>query len=189
MDLEASVQGRSVKLFWMDMRPTDRALTGYTVFRREVRDSAPAPDYARLSEPPVPASSNSYTDTTAVPGRNYEYAIQSSDAFGGTSPLSTPTSASVPLPLLVPPAGLRAVRLTGKVALSWDPTVQSALVAYRLYRYERGNEPALVAEVKPDTLEVEDAAVQPGKLYFYYVTGIGSGGRESEPSEEVGIRF
>jgi len=187
--LEARVIDGFVQLYWEDMENVEPDAQGFFVLRRELPlDGVPA-EFERINDALLPPQQNNYVDTTVRQGMSYEYVVQTQDFVGGLSPLSPSKRVELRLPDPIAPAGLRAGRRGETMSVSWDETVQPNLVAYRLYRYEREKEPVLVAEVRPDVLEVEDKGLNPGELYFYYLTSIGSEGRESERSEEVGIRF
>jgi hypothetical protein len=189
VDLSTRVDDRQVRLFWGDLRRLERMLAGYLVYRRESPATGVPGEFVELNSGLLPAAHNSYTDTTALEGRTYEYAVRAQDAFGGLSILSVPTRVEMPWPALAPPAGLKVWPGRGGIIVSWDETMQDGITGYRLYRYERGSPPEMVAALSLDQREATDAAVRTDRLYFYYVTSTGADGRESEPGEEVSIRY
>jgi len=188
-DLNAQVAEGRVSLYWSDMRPASRGLVEYHVSRRVLPEDGEPSELARLTESPIPAEVNSYVDSAVEAGTRYEYAVQSIDAFGGESPTSVPVRVTVGQAGVVPPAGLSAVVNGDAITVGWNDTAQDSIAGYRLYRYERGGEVELVAELDPRATSYEDGRVGRSRLYFYHLTCFDSRGRESDPSEEVSIRF
>jgi fibronectin type 3 domain-containing protein len=189
LNLTASVEGRTVQLYWEDMQPFDDALDGYVVYRREfTRKEKKQPEFKKLTDSLLSATHNRYTDTTLQVGKVYEYAVQAMDIFGGISGLSAAVRVETTSPEPIPPAGLRAMRTADGVIISWDPTVQPDLVSYRVYRYQRGQKAVLLETVKEEVPEYTDRSAKKGQLYFYIVSSVLKSGAESRPSDEVSIR-
>ncbi len=77
-----------------------------------------------------------------------------------------------------------AVGEIGKISLSWGKSAEVLTDTYHIYRKADGEtDYALIKTItNRDTLTYEDIAVEKGKAYSYYVTGVGEYGAESAPS-------
>jgi fibronectin type 3 domain-containing protein len=73
------------------------------------------------------------------------------------------------------------------VSVVWEAPEQQDIVSFRLYRYERGKTPVIIATVPQGTTLFTDTTAQRGKLYFYYLTSVHSNGIESSTGKEEGI--
>jgi cellulose 1,4-beta-cellobiosidase len=126
----------------------------------------------------------------------YTYYVTARDAAGN---LSTPSMrvSGQPFNNLAPlaPTGLRAfahnlalfAQLTVDIALDWDANVEADLSAYRVYR---GTEPGFPIGAGAQRTETPsprfvDEDVTVGTSYFYKVTAVDRGGKESPVSLEV----
>lgn len=78
-----------------------------------------------------------------------------------------------------------AIGEIGKVSLSWGESSEVYTDSYNIYRKASDeNDFKLIKIVNGrNYLSYEDKAVEKGKTYFYYVTGIGLYGAESAPSD------
>jgi hypothetical protein len=124
----------------------------------------------------------------------YAYQVTAVDAAGNEGPASNPAGGQ-PLNNLapLPPEALRAVahnlvllsRL--EIALDWDANSETDLVAYRVYRSTVPGEPVsgehLRAVVGRPRFVDEEVTV--GTTYYYRVTGVDRGGKESLASGEA----
>jgi len=191
MNLTAYYSGNHVQLYWDDLQPVDGALRGYYVYRRELNQSEnETSEYRKLVDTLLNEHTNRFADTTAVEGNSYEYAIQAIDIFGGKSELSSSAKIFLSIPLPIAPGGLRAENNSNSILITWDETIQNRLAGYRIYRYVRGTNPIIVGQINNvKELSFTDSTVRKGNLYFYFITSVNNGGKESKPSEEVLIRF
>lgn len=94
--------------------------------------------------------------------------------------------------VLPKPTGLKAEALNGKITLTWNTaTLQSSASQIAGYNIYRGTKPTgSVARMNslPLTLtSYADAAVEPNITYYYWVTTIGSDGKESARSEYAAV--
>jgi fibronectin type 3 domain-containing protein len=169
------------------MQPFEDALDGYFVYRREVTEKK-SNEFKKLTEKPLQANRNRFSDSSAIEGKTYEYAAQSVDLFGGKSDLSAPVRLEINISSPIPPEGVRAQSIKDGVLVKWDETFQKDISGFNLYRYERGKKHEIVATLKSNEMQFIDKKVQKGELYFYYVTCVNSKKIESAPSREVGIR-
>ncbi|MFN3394214.1 MAG: fibronectin type III domain-containing protein, partial [Candidatus Thermochlorobacter sp.] len=177
---------KTVSLFWLDMTAYDEAISGYRIYRRQVSRKAKS-DFKPLLDSLLPAEQNYLTDTTLLEFGVYEYAVQAFGRFESKSTMSAPVQVEYKKLPLAPPADVRAAATTEGVKITWGETVQERLSGYRLYRYERGKTPTVLATLQPDQQEFLDKSAKKGALYFYFITSLEKEG-ESAPSEEVGVR-
>jgi fibronectin type 3 domain-containing protein len=174
---------------WQDMALVEPTVRGYRAYRREVPASGQPAAFAEVKAKDSLLSRNELVDTGLAAGKAYEYAARSIDRFGGQSDLSSVARVTITGPQAVqPPQGLSCRPLDGAALVSWSPTLQPGLTGLKLYRFERGKKPTLVATLATGAIEYLDKAVGKGKLYFYYLTVTSASGQESAPSVEVGIR-
>jgi hypothetical protein len=183
LGLSAAWEDDAVRIYWTDMQPFDRALDGYHVLRRTGQGKL-----VRLTDSLLPARRNGFVDTTAQPGKNYGYAVQAWDIFGAAGDTGALVAVTVAQPVPPAPAGLRGRSVPGGIELTWDPPFGPEVTGYRIYRYVRGSGPARVAKLDASTEGWTDSNAAKGILYFYYVTSLGVGDRESGPGSEVGVR-
>lgn len=80
-----------------------------------------------------------------------------------------------------------AVGDIGKILLSWGISSEVGTSKYNIYRRDEGSdEYTLIKTVNGrENLSYTDSAVEEGKTYIYYITGVGTYGAESLPSAEV----
>jgi len=139
--------------------------------------------------PALPSRNLTTALSTAAPGKTYEYLVLTADIFGKKSDSAARATIAIPVPVPAAPAGLRAHATAGSIEISWDEPFGPEVTGYRVYRYERGREPARIASPRPGTSAYTDNDLTHGRLYFYYLTSVGEGGAESGPSAEVGITY
>jgi len=131
---------------------------------------------------------NSNGSTTFTEFGIYEYAVQAFGMFESESALSASVQVEYKKLPPAPPADVRAIPTTEGVRITWGEVVQERLTGYKLYRYERGKTPTVLATLKPDEQTFLDTSAKKGTLYFYFVTSVAKTD-ESVPSEEVGLRL
>jgi hypothetical protein len=170
-NVTATATRSSVILQWTPLG-ANRA-TGYRIWRKVVRQlalrSRQGDDFVVLAEVPG-GDSNSYTDTTAIPGYLYAYQVQplrASGAAGRRVPeggvLAGPSFASAP-------TGFRAEPGDGFVTLTWDPldaATLSEIDGYRLYRRTGGGAEQLIATLPATATQYTDTNVVNGTSYTY----------------------
>jgi len=180
-----SLDGK-VFLYWENLFEKDETIEGYKVFRRKVGDVRK--EFIALFDTLLPPKQNNFVDTTSSEGNDYEYTVKAVDVFGNESDFSSSIKINIPEIPILPPAGLTAVNMDEGIMISWQPALQENISGYKVYRYERGNEPKEISTVNADTNEYLDKSVKNGNLYFYFVSAVSTNGKESQPSEELGIR-
>lgn len=189
-NLIASAGSGTVNLYWEDMRTFDDFLNGYYLLRREKKSGGQTfTDYKTIGDTLLPENNNHFTDAEIEPETEYEYAVQSVDIFGNKSAMSKPASARLAVPAPPSPAGLFVSSNSGKIVMEWSPLDETDITEYKIYRYQRGTEAISLGSVKFGEGETfTDSNIKKNELYFYFVTAVNSLGKESRPSEEIGVR-
>lgn len=160
-------------------------LAGYNIYRHEKGVKA----QTLINREPV--KENKYTDTGLTNRTTYCYSV--AELRGIEPPLTegeqseevcaTPAKLQAP----VPPTGLQAVPGEGVVMLSWEPSTETDIAGYNLYRQEGGNiSKKLNAALLPNTTYT-DRDVSAGVKYTYYVTAVDNAvpPNESAPSNSA----
>jgi len=83
------------------------------------------------------------------------------------------------------PTGVATLANAEGLEISWSPSAEPDLVAYRVYRQLRGGAPVRLFEVKPPQTSVVDIETTAGQRAAYYVTALDAAGNESPPSMSV----
>ena len=172
--LTATADDARVTLAWSAAEGAD----GYRVYRAEGDSSL-----ALLATTPEVIIALSYTDTGAVNGNTYRYAVSAVNE-GGESPMSEVATATPEAPIIAPaaPAGLTATADDAQVALAWSAA--EGADGYRVYRAEGDSSLALLA-TDPEVviaLSYTDTGAANGNTYRYAVSAVNEGG-ESPMSE------
>jgi fibronectin type 3 domain-containing protein len=132
---------------------------------------------------------DAYTDTAAVNGQTYYYAVSAVNAVGegDRSNERSATPATVP----GPPSLITAKAGNGGVALSWNAPASNggaAITAYKIYRGTSSGSETLLVTVGNLTAYT-DATAANGKTSYYQVTAVnalGEGARSNELSAKRG---
>jgi hypothetical protein len=137
-----------------------------------------------------PSAGASYRDASVAPGESWCYVVR---AVASTEPLveSLPSSeACVSVRDVFAPAaptGVAALAAGGVVDVSWSPSTEADLAAYRVYRSE-GGEPQKLAELPAAETRFRDDTAVVGPTYSYTVTAVDKDGNESAPSAPAKAR-
>lgn len=188
-ELKANVREKSTWLYWKDMNNDDYDIMGYSIFRRQISENGkPVTEFQPLVDTTKLIENNNYVDSSVVPGTSYQYAVQSVNIYGGRSSLSYPVTVRIEITRdnIIPPSGLHAQVVPEGIMLQWGKFDSKIISEFRIYRNKRGEEPTPVASVKSN--QYLDRNVSKGELYFYHITSLGKGGKESIPGEEISIR-
>jgi fibronectin type 3 domain-containing protein len=175
-----------VFLYWENLFEKDETIEGYKVYRKKLGDVRN--EFIALFDTLLPPKRNNFVDITPTEGNDYEYSVKAFDMFGNESNFSSSIKISIPEAPILPPAGLSAISIDEGIKISWQPTSQQNNKGYKIYRYERGQEPKEIGSVNAETYEYLDKSCTNGNLYFYFVKTVNNKGKESMPSEELGIR-
>lgn len=186
LDVDVIAQENYIKVYWKDMTSIDNTISGYIVYRR----AAGKEDFKQINNGILTIEQNYFVDSSAVKGIDYEYSVKCIDAYNNESSLSLPETAIIEKQKPGAPGVVMTLPSTDGIILRWDESLQENIAAYKIYRYQRGSAPVLVAEVKSDgELEFTDKQVKKGGLYFYYMTVVNNEGFESTGGNETAIRF
>lgn len=180
--LKGRVDGDAVVLRWDDMTQVDLVVAGYMVSRRPA--DPPGASFETLTPEPIAAPHNAFRDTTVVSETAYLYRVRAVDHLDRESDDSAPVRVTRDLVRPLPPPAPRALPADGGVTIRWD-VVPGATV--RIYRYVRGREPAVIAELPADRGSHTDADVVPGRRYYYRLALVVDG-VESAPGQELSVR-
>ena len=175
-----------VFLYWENLFEKDETIEGYKVYRKKLGDVRN--EFIALFDTLLPPKRNNFVDITPTEGNDYEYSVKAFDMFGNESNFSSSIKISIPEAPILPPAGLTAISIDEGIKISWQPTSQQNNKGYKIYRYERWQEPKEIGSVNAETYEYLDKSCTNGNLYFYFVKTVNNKGKESMPSEELGIR-
>ena len=161
--------------------PADSDWTHFAVYR-----SDDGGRFAALGN----TSTTRYEDRGLDYETEYSYHVTAVDEHGNESPPSNSVNGQ-PLNTIPPltPNRLRAVahnipildRLD--ILLDWSPNREADLAIYQVYRsaHDDFEESTVVAAVQDPRYEDEDIAV--GQRYYYWITAVDKGDKESPPSE------
>lgn len=174
----------AVNLVWEDVKARHRSAQGYNVYRRNL----PGGKFALLLPQDSLATVPLFTDHTAQPARNYEYAVQTVDDWGGVSETMALFPVAVKALRLPVPPNVWLTQTAGKVTVQWAEVKTDKALSVNLYRYQRGGKPQLLKTFPPNERKYEDVKVKKGELYFYYTTFTDDKKNESGKSQEISIR-
>lgn len=90
-----------------------------------------------------------------------------------------------PGPRPQPPAGLRAIRGSGRVLLDWIDNAEPDLDGYLLFRSRSPEGPSRLVPDAITASEHSDELVESGAEYCYFLAAVDRDGRRSGPSDEV----
>lgn len=181
---KAYYQDDIINLSWMDVKLNDPLVQGYLVWKQEAGTN----NWKNLFGADSVFRGSHFDDAKYEEGKTYEYKIETVDEFGGKSQTAALATVSVPLSTLPPPAGLRGIAVADGVELEWSPSSDENVSGYKVYRYQRGSEAKKIGNTNASTRYYLDKTASKGELYFYYVTATDTRQRESEQSDEVGVR-
>lgn len=180
----------SVRIGWDDMTDIESSVGYYLIFRRAIDPSGKTTtEFEPLTNSVLTSDKNYFVDSTAEPGKIYEYSVKSFDLFGGESELSNPVLFNYTPSETPSPGGLTVARHTDGVLIRWDAVMQDDISEYRVYRQQRDEEKDFLGSVKKGKqLQLMDRGVKQGELYFYSVTAVDNNQQESSSSYTISIR-
>jgi hypothetical protein len=176
--LRADSTAPGIRLTW---QAADPELT-FRIYRRESSEAQPVLIGTAAGE-------SEFLDRAAEYGKTYEYSVQAAIKRGereAESLISPPVQVSRQdrfAPAV--PSGLTAVAGTQSVELAWNPSPESDLAGYRIYRAVEGGLFEPVAELKVPSFS--DRSAEPGRRYRYAVASVDQLGNESPRSEPLEI--
>lgn len=174
-----------VFLYWENLFSENSNLEGYKVFRRI---KGTDDKFVALLDSMLSPKQNNFVDTSVIEGSDYEYAVKAVDIFGNESDFSSSIKINITEIPILPPTGLNAINVDDGIMISWQPPLQENIKEFKIFRYERGNEPIQVGIVNSNVNDLLDKSAINGNLYFYFVQTVSTNGKVSIPSDELGIR-
>ena len=129
-----------------------------------------------------------FTDYNYSAGKAYDYEVQTVDIFGNLSETRAVGMVETPAQQVVSPGGITAFNLPDGIRIGWTAPVMDGLKGYKVYRYQRGKDAELIANISAGTTFYLDKTAKAGELYFYTLTAIDESNNESVETDEVGVR-
>ncbi|HOW31535.1 MAG TPA: hypothetical protein PLP88_08210, partial [Bacteroidales bacterium] len=176
--IRGAVNNNRINLIWQNTLQSDTTLTGYLVSRRE----------GALPAKTINTGLNSWSDSLVRPGETYSYTINSIDNQGYMSPGACRLVVSLALNNPVPPDYIKAKRTFVNqyfTVIEWADVMFDGFTQFNLYRQAKGEEPVLIANLKPGNTRYTDKPEGENSLFRYFITTVHSSGAESLPSEKV----
>ncbi len=163
-------------------------LSGAFVYRR-----APGGAYSRpLTVVPVPRGVASLDDASARFGESWCYVARTVLSADPLIESRDSEEVCVDFKDLFPPAaptGVAVLARTGGLEVSWSPSPEEDLAAYRVYRRIGGGAPEPVGDLPGTETGLLDSAVPRGAPLIYTVTAIDKAGNESAHSKPMEVRL
>jgi len=144
-----------------------------------------------LDPPEDPGSEEDETVTGLLPETIYYFAIVVEDEQGNRSSVSPHVSAEtlVDDSPLDPPEEAPGARFQDDViVVSWPESNDLRVVGYHVYRTREGDSEIRLTDTPTTETSYSDSDVTGGQAYFYRITGIDAGARESDHSASTWIR-
>lgn len=177
----AAAKGESGKPPETKPTPPPPPTSGFWVYRRSPDGSSARP----LS--PNPVETLAFEDTTARPGERWCYAVRTVVSTDPAVESADSNEACLDVKDMAPPAtptGLTAIVRDNVVELSWSPSPEPDIAAYRIYRSPAGAPLSCttndrLADVPAGETSYADRLLRPGMAYLYGVAARDRGGNES----------
>ncbi|HZM51166.1 MAG TPA: hypothetical protein VFE68_11765 [Vicinamibacteria bacterium] len=132
-----------------------------------------------------PFTTNAFEDKTVSLGQRWCYVV---GTVVSTEPVAESTRSNevcvsvVDIVAPAAPGGVAALGAPDGIEVSWSPSTEPDLAAYRLYRQAAGGPREKVGEVAPPETSLRDSTAAQGTRYIYTVTAVDRAGNESKPS-------
>jgi hypothetical protein len=157
-----------------------RRKAGFVVYRRAATGS-----YARpLTVHPLAEGATS--DASAPQGVTVCYVVRAASSLEPLVESAPSNEVCLDVKDIVAPAaptGLAVLPRAGGLEVLWNPSRESDVAGYRVYRAVEGEAPARVAEVEATLSAWLDATAARGVSYRYTLTAFDRSGNESPPAE------
>jgi len=186
-DLSYRNEGSRIILFWSDLLLEDGRVGGYIVYRRSEGESG----FKKLTQKPLSALSNTYSDTLFTRGKIQEYTISSVDTKGVESSRSPVLEVATELPERSPLEGIAAFNTSdGAVLIKWPVVRDPTVTGYKIFRFAGTEEPVCIGKSDITASSFTDISpVKENKLSNYFVKAVYSDGFETEPGEIMAVRM
>jgi len=167
--LNVSMPERNVTITWLGVQGAQ----SYIIYRRA--------SYATGSNPIGNTTELSFIDTTALENNTYYYSVAAVDDLGTIGKKSDEFRFAVPDLEPLPPTGMYLTASSNGYLISWNPSLESDVVGYFVYRSTTPGGPyeEIAFVVWTDYEDIVSGS------YYYVVKAVDSGGHKSENSDEV----
>jgi fibronectin type 3 domain-containing protein len=184
LNLSAGRKENSVLLIWDDLSKAEPNLLGYKVYRKEMNEK----NFTLLPNDTLARSKNYYSDSTAVEGKSYAYAVSAIDFYGNESAKSLSAYYDKEQVVITPPTIIRAVNTDEGILVVWGQVADKNISAFKLYRGSAEGNAAVIATIKPENDQYLDKTAIKGLLYIYLISTVTGEGKESIKSSGVSVR-
>jgi large repetitive protein len=179
--LKAVAEKHIVRLTWKSQPAPD--LAGYYVYRAEGKGLP-----FRLRSTPLGPDTTEFTDsgfgrTGLYPGKHYRYAVSQVDfAYNESKRDSTVLLIPDDMPPLPPATAYGRSSDDGRVLLTWQTSMSSDAVGYRVYRDNDSlfAHPVRLSDLPRSAREFRDSSATRGRRYWYEVAAVDSAGNEGK---------
>jgi fibronectin type 3 domain-containing protein len=171
-------------LIWDDLSKAEPNLLGYKVYRKEINEK----NFTLLPNDTLARSKNYYSDSTAVEGKSYAYAVSAIDFYGNESAKSLSAYYDKEQVVITPPTIIRAVNTDEGILVVWGQVADKNISAFKLYRGSAEGNAAVIATIKPENDQYLDKTAIKGLLYIYLISTVTGEGKESIKSSGVSVR-
>lgn len=193
-DLTSEISQNSVNLRWQSPTgnvdgSTPANILGFNIYRFEAESNA----QKLLNSSPVTA--DEFADKSFEFEKNYGYFVRTVSLGANGEPLESTDSNVVKVTPkdIFPPAAPGAITIAAapnSISIFFATNLETDVAGYRVYRSADRNLPkaewTLLTPQLLTTNTFQDANVESGKTYFYYLTAVDKFGNTSETSEVVG---
>jgi hypothetical protein len=158
---------------------------GFFIYKRQAQGTYLAPLQ------PTATAEHAFVDRTAVPGESSCYTVRAAASADPLVESVASNEACVDVKdVLAPtaPSGLTALPREDGIELSWSPSPESDLAAYRVYRTAARGTAELVGELPRTETSFLDKEAPSGRLR-YSVSAVDASGNESAKSPPVEARI
>jgi len=188
--VRAGVKDNVIDLIWQDARQADTSISTFVVTRKEISPSAGTSGKASQASKSenFRLETNSMRDSLTKSGYSYSYTIKAVDKLNRESAGNCRLIISLAANNPIPPDYIRAKR-SGKlqplVVIEWADVMFDGFSQFTLFKQFAGEEPQLIATLKPGTTRYTDKLESGKPVAGYFIKTVHSSGAESIPSEKV----
>ncbi len=170
--LEATVRDDKAVLVWKEQFSMNENIIGYTVYKKMAGEK----QYTKINTDTLNPGMNYFADDKYSAKNPCTYKVEVRDYFGAIAFAEVELKAKSDV--LMPPQHLIVSGTSSGVSLRWEQTNQT-IKAIRVYGYEAGQKPKLLAELKSTETTYQDKTATKGKMMNYFITYISLDGNES----------
>jgi hypothetical protein len=187
--IRTTFTNNKILILWDDMQKSYPFVIGYKVTRRA--DSFENKPVEKSKTIAVIRSNRNYLEDSAViDNMKYYYTVQCLGIDSTKSGSQSQEVACFIYETSIPmPSNLKLFPQGKSIIIQWDEPISEAIVAYKIYRSEKDQEPVEIANIKPGIIEYVDQNVKKGKSYFYSMESVAKNDGKSKRTEYVGITF